>query len=121
MTQGLFSKTETLLGFCQQVMGIFVEAKKSNQAADFHHEVLPFANKLKEELESWYPLAKGWIVSVQPRNLHLEQLDSVIQQLEILAVQAFFPQTSMTRFHHMMHSVEFVLKGILNELHDDYV
>jgi len=121
LIQDLLKKTEILLGYCHTALDIFEKTKETNIEGDFYQEVVPFTNKVKIELDLWYPAVKGWITSVRPHHLHVEQIESVKEQIETIAVQAFFPLTSKTRFYNTVQSAEFVLKSVLNELKDDYV
>lgn len=121
LIQDLLKKTEVLLEYCRTAMDIFEKTKETNIEGDFHQEVVPFTNKVKIELDIWYPAVKDWITSVRPPHLHVEQMESVKEQLETITVQAFFPLTSKTRFYNTVQSAEFVLKAVLKELKDDYV
>lgn len=121
MTQELLNRTEILLGYCHTILDIFEKTKETKIEGDFHREVLPFTKKLKEEIDCWQPAVKDWIATVRPHNLNVGQIELIEEQLEMIAVQAFFPQTSKTRFYNTAHSAEFLLKAVLHELKDDYI
>ena len=108
--------TEELLTLCQEVMHKFEETKETKIEGNFYRDVVPFSNRVKETLVLWVQEVMTWMKASQPRNLHKKQIESLKEQLEMLAVQAFFPTTSKARFIHTLHSVEFVLKTVLMEI-----
>lgn len=108
--------TEELITLCKEVLHRFEETKETRIECDFYHEVLPFSNRVKETLDIWEQEVTKWIKASHPRNLNLNQIESLKEQLEMLAVQAFSPTTSKARFMHTLHSVDYVLKTVLTEI-----
>ena len=117
--QELIDLTEKLLGCNEEIMQKFEETKQTEIAGDFYREVKPFVDRVKEIMDQWEEKVIAWITNCRPRNLHVNQIESVKEQLEMIAVQAFFPQTSRTRFLNTVHSVDYVLKTILLEIEKD--
>lgn len=116
----LFQLTMNLLSFNHDLLHKFEETRKSGVEGDFYKEIKPFSDQLHENLKVWGERAIVWVRYCRPKNLHVNQVESVMDQLEMISVQAFFPQTSRTRFMNTVHSVEYVLKMLLYELEKDY-
>jgi hypothetical protein len=112
----LFQITKKLLSFNHDLLQKFEDTKESGVAGDFYQEIKPFSEQLNESLKVWSEGAKLWIRNCRPKNLHVNQIESVMEQLEMISVQAFFPQTSRTHFLNTVHSVEYVLKKLVSEI-----
>lgn len=108
--------TNKLLSFNHDLLQKFKETKESGVEGDFYQEIKPFSDQLNETLKIWGERAKLWIRNGRPKNLHVKQIESVMEQFEMISVQAFFPQTSRTHFLNTVHSVEYVLKSLLSEI-----
>lgn len=108
--------TEDLLGELDRMMAIFEETKLSNKRGDFFSEVKPFADEMKRKKEEWAELSFQWIKEVRPKHLHEKQIESAGEQIEMLSVQAFYPDTSRTRFINYLQSVRYILKGLKDQL-----
>lgn len=114
--QELIYLTKKLLGYHSEIMKKFEETKEIRIEGDFFQEVMPFSNQVKDTMDLWKREVMTWITNRRPKNIHAQQIDSTIEQLEMITVQAFFPQTSRTRFIHTAHSVEYVLTAVLFEI-----
>jgi hypothetical protein len=112
----IYLLTKKLLSFNHEIMQKFEETKESGMEGDFYREIKPFSDLIKGSLENWSEKAIIWIRDFHPKNLHAKQIESVIDQLEMISVQAFFPQTSRARFVNTANSVEYVLKTLLLEI-----
>ena len=112
----LFQITKKLLSFNHDLLQKFEETKESGVEGDFYQEIKPFSEQLNESLKIWSEGAKFWIRNCRPKNLHVNQIESVVEQLEMISVQAFFPQTSRAHFLNTVHSVEYVLKKLVSEI-----
>lgn len=91
----------------------YAEVKETGLDGDFYHEVKPFADKVKGVKDQWAILAKQFVQEERPKNLYQQQIDAAEEHMEALSVQAFFPQTSRSRFNHMMASTVFILNNII--------
>ena len=112
----LYQLTKKLLSFNHELLQKFEETKESGVEGDFYQEIKPFSEQLNESLKIWSERAKQWIRNCRPKNLHVNQIESVVEQLEMISVQAFFPQTSRAHFLNTVHSVEYVLKKLVSEI-----
>lgn len=80
---------------------------------DFFTEVKPYADSLNAKVGKWRVLSIKWVEEVKPKHLHTAQIQSAADQLEQLSVQAFFPETSLSRFTQTSQSVKYILNQIL--------
>ncbi|MCQ6273918.1 YppE family protein [Bacillus sp. V3B] len=119
--QELIYLTKKLLGYHGEILKKFEATKEAKIEGDFFQEVRPFSNEVKDIMDQWLVEVIAWINTCRPRNIHAQQMDSVVEQLGMIAVQAFFPQTSRTRFINTAQSVEYVLTAVLLETEKDQI
>ncbi|PLR80448.1 DUF1798 domain-containing protein [Bacillus canaveralius] len=115
-TQTLYELTKQLLAYVEESSVRFEEIKSSKIEADFYSEVKPFADKVKELNDRWKNEAILWLIETAPKNLHRNQIETTSDHIEIISIQAFFPQTSRKRFIDQFQSVKYVLENILVHL-----
>ena len=118
--QELVYLTKKLLGYHKDILKKFEETRETGREGDFFQEVMPFSDQVKDTMDRWKKEVLIWIGIRQPRNIHVQQIESVIEQLEMIAIQAFFVQTSRTRFINTASSVEYVLTAVLLEAESDH-
>lgn len=116
MKEKLLSLTEELLQKTYEIKDIFAEVKNSNEKRDFYKEVQPYANKVKEMLDEWEPMVTSWLKENPMKNLHPQQITHTAENLDMISIQCFFPETSLKRFRHYAESVEYVLKNVIYSL-----
>lgn len=116
MAMELLKLTEELLQKTYQIKEIFADVKQSNQKRDFYDEVQPFANQVKDLIDQWEPQAVHWLKENPIKNLHPQQITHTAENLDMISIQCFFPETSLKRFRHYAESVEYVLKSVIHSL-----
>jgi hypothetical protein len=94
----------------------FQHSKEAGVRGDFHSEVKPFADKVKVAADAWRESAGRWVRENRPKNLHANQIETAADYLEVISVQAFFPETSKKRFLDQIQSVEFILNSMIISL-----
>ncbi|WP_019155980.1 YppE family protein [Robertmurraya massiliosenegalensis] len=112
MNETLLELTEKLLAYIEQISDKFEEVKETKVKGDFFLEVKPFADEVNGVKEEWHHLAVKWIEENKPKYLHVKQIESTSEQMELLSVQAFFPDTSRTRFINYWQSARFILTSL---------
>jgi hypothetical protein len=115
----LVDLNERMFEYTREIESKFLSVKESGEKGDFFNEVKPFADEVKEVSERWRKEATVWIMNNRPRNLHENQIDSAAEQIEMISVQSFFPETSRTRFINYLQSVRFVLTLLRSSI-DNY-
>lgn len=91
----------------------FHHSKEEGVRGDFHTEVKPFADEVKMATDAWRESAVQWVQINRPKNLHANQIETAADYLEVISVQAFFPETSKKRFLDQVQSVEYILKSMI--------
>ena len=91
----------------------FHHSKEEGVRGDFHTEVKPFADEVKTATDAWRESAVQWVKINRPKNLHANQIETAADYLEVISVQAFFPETSKKRFLDQVQSVEYILKSMI--------
>ncbi|WP_210365435.1 YppE family protein [Bacillus sp. REN3] len=111
--QLLTQLTKLLLDNLEYALDRYEKTRNEGIRGDFHTEVKPFADKVRETSVKWEALASQWIFENKPKNLYASQIGTAADYLEVISVQAFFPETSKKRFLDQIQSVQFTLKGLL--------
>ncbi|RSD26535.1 YppE family protein [Mesobacillus subterraneus] len=109
----IITLSRKLLKYSAAAAERFQTAKQEGVRGDFHMEVKPFADEVKEAAELWREAAIKWLTDNRPRNLHVNQIETAADYLEVISVQAFFPETSKKRFLDQLQSVEFILNSMI--------
>lgn len=112
----LTSLTNQLLNYINKMSERYTKARESGLAGDFFQEVKPFADEVKVINEQWKKEAIEWIEQNRPKNLFSQQIESTHEHIETMSVQAFFPDTSRSRFFNLISSSNYVLNQILQLL-----
>lgn len=94
----------------------FKKARALKKSGDFYQEVKPFADYIKEMNDLWKDEAVNWIKINHPKHLFPQQIDSAYEHIELISVQAFFPETSLTRFKQYVASTKYVLNHLVELL-----
>jgi hypothetical protein len=116
MSEEILQLTKSLLNYNRLFIEYFEEAREKGTTHDFHEVVKPFANEVKSTAINWGTLMKSWLAKSPQKHLHPKQIDTTLDHLEQLSIQAFFPKTSKSRFLNANRTVEFFLLEILKEL-----
>jgi Bacterial domain of unknown function (DUF1798) len=115
--QGLAELTQKLLDYADKAMLHFERAKSGeNIEPDFYKEVKPFADQVKQIADEWKSSAIQWIEKTNPKYIYPMQIENTWEQIQTVAVQSFYPDTSTKRFKELHQSVTFVLKNLLSKI-----
>lgn len=116
MSEEILELTKKLLNYNYLFIKYFEEAREKGTSHDFHDVIKPFANEVKDVANEWSHLMRRWLVISPRKHLHPKQIDTTIEHIEQLSIQAFFPKTSRSRFINANRTVEFFLLEIVKEL-----
>lgn len=108
--------TMKLYKYNQEAYEIFMKCRESGIDGDFFKEVKPFADKVKDCVDVWEPLATRWILTAKPKNLYPLQIRNTAENIQMVSIRAYFPKTSLKRFNSHIQSIDFVLSRVLEEL-----
>lgn len=115
----LISLTNALLNYVSVMSERYEMARESGKSGDFYKEVKPFADEVKRINDVWKIKATNWIHTNRPKNLFVQQIESTSEHIETISVQAFFPETSKTRFINLISSSKYVLNQLLEALMEE--
>ncbi|WP_102274791.1 YppE family protein [Cytobacillus massiliigabonensis] len=110
----LLQLTKKLLSYADTLLMKYLEVRETGKSGDFFGEVKPFADEVKEVNDAWKKEAYEWIKDVRPKNIYNQQIDSAYEHIETISVQAFFPNTSRSRFNDVIASAKFILTTIIH-------
>ncbi|HLU23723.1 MAG TPA: YppE family protein [Bacillaceae bacterium] len=110
--------TSELYQLNEQANEIFIKSKKTGEKGDFYTQVKPFADKIKEICDVWEPAATNWIMIHKPKNLYPMQIKNTAENIQMVSIRAFFPDTSLKRFNDHIQSNQYILKRFLDILND---
>ena len=107
--------TKELLYFTDVILQQFEETKREGKERDFYREVMPFAKKVQFTLDQWFDLVQAWLKEHEHKYLNSNQVLNAKEQLEKVAIQAFFPNTSKKKFLDSIQAIKFIFSSIMYE------
>ena len=113
LENNILSLSRKLLENVDTALNRFHHSKEEGVRGDFHTEVKPFADEIKMAADAWRESAVQWVRKNRPKNLHANQIETAADYLEVISVQAFFPETSKKRFLDQVQSVQYILKSMI--------
>jgi hypothetical protein len=116
MSERLIYLTERLFQYNRLFLQYYQHARETGEKQDFEKRIKPFVNEVKNVNDEWEKRMKQWLTESDPKHIHLKQIDTTTSHIEQLSVQAFFPETSKTRFLNSQRTVEYFLTEVLKEL-----
>ncbi|KMY54578.1 MULTISPECIES: DUF1798 family protein [Bacillaceae] len=108
--------TERLIEIVTHANNRYHIAREQQKKGDFYKEVKPFADEAHLQLKEWEKEIRTCLQTTRFKYIHDPQVKSVVENIELISVQAFFPETSYTRFRNYVESTLFVLQQLLKEL-----
>jgi hypothetical protein len=113
LNEAVIQLSNKLIEHMETALKRYEIAKSEGNRGDFHSEVKPFADEVKRLSSQWREDSKRWVLENRPRNLHINQVETAADYMEVISVQAFFPETSKKRFLDQYQSVDFILKSMI--------
>lgn len=112
----IYQLTERLLKYNQQFLLFYQQARETQEKKDFNLTIKPFVDEVKQVKDEWKAEMNSWLHNSSPKHIHLKQIDSISDQIEQISVQAFFPETSKSRFLNTQRTIEYFLTEVIKEL-----
>ncbi|PKR85870.1 YppE family protein [Heyndrickxia camelliae] len=112
----LKKQTKLLIELNQFALQAYEKARETNEAGDFFKDVKPFADRVKTICDEWLPKAQSWLEITRPKHLHPIQLKTLTENIQMVSVRAFYPETSLKKFKGHIQSVDYVLNRVLDEI-----
>ncbi|NEY20550.1 YppE family protein [Bacillus ginsengihumi] len=114
--QKVYILTLKLIQENQFLLNTYMNVRESGMAKDFFQDVRPYCDELKAAIDEWLPLAVLWVETNQPKHLFAIQLKNTAENLQMVSVRAFYPETSLKRFKSHIQSIDYVLNRLKDEL-----
>lgn len=108
--------TEQLVDIVTRANERYYLAREQKEKGDFYTEVKPFADEARLQSEEWEKEISTYLQTKPFKHIHYPQVKAVVENIELISVQAFFPETSYKRFRNYVESTLFVLQQLLKEL-----
>ncbi len=107
--------SKRILDYLDKIENYFEEAQASKQEPDFFETVKPFADEVFKVLQQWEKETTEWIQKDRPKYIHVQQIDSTVENFNMVSVQCFYPDTREKRFKGMIQSISYVLNDIITK------
>ncbi|PRO66853.1 YppE family protein [Alkalicoccus urumqiensis] len=114
----LLEYTRKLKEHNEQAYTFFKKYRLGDSEADFHGDVKPFADAVREDLEIWVPEILRLLEKKKPAYLHPQQIDQLTENFEMLSVTCFQKDTKKKRFREQYQSIDYTL-SMAEELADE--
>ena len=111
-TNKLINITTKLITAGEEAVNRFYTMREENRAPDFYNEVKPYADEMRQVLQSWQSLANEYIELERPKYMHAIQIQNAVDAMEQFFVQSFFKETSKKRFLQSVQSVKYTLETL---------
>jgi hypothetical protein len=108
--------TNKLLHTIEELIEIYEAKRQTGVDGDFYLEVKPYVDPFHSLLDEWKEATVKWLKLNPQKHIHILQIKHTCENLELIAVQAFFPKTSYKRFHDYAQSSLFVVEKLKNTL-----
>lgn len=110
----VLKETQLLKDLVEQAHAIYLSRRETGIKGDFEEEVKPFVFQVDLQMKKFEEVVRPWLQQEKPLYLHPSQIDKVLENIELLSVQAFFPESSWKRYHQYVQSTVYVLDCIID-------
>ncbi|WP_027408530.1 YppE family protein [Anoxybacteroides tepidamans] len=119
MSPQLAKLTEQLLKYNDAIWQIAEQTSKTAEQPDFFSKVKPFADEVKQVVDEWKKEALVWIESARPKHVHLQQIEAAGENIEKIAIEAFYPSNKLRRIKQFHQSIEYTLLLVKKRLSEE--
>lgn len=117
-TAKILEQTNQLIDITRQADLEYNNRRESKVKGDFYQEVKPFADDAHGILKEWKESASAFLIKQPRKNIHQNQIAATAENIELIVVQCFFPETSYKRFKSYIQSSLYVLEQLSAILED---
>lgn len=114
----ILKQTNELIEITRQADQEYNNRRDSKVKGDFYTEVKPFADHAHSILSEWKDAASDYLINQPKKNIHQNQIAATAENIELIVVQCFFPETSYKRFKSYIQSSLYVLEQLSAILED---
>ncbi|XKE65787.1 YppE family protein [Jeotgalibacillus malaysiensis] len=114
----ILKQTNKLIEITRHADQEYNNRRDSKVKGDFYTEVKPFADHAHSILSEWKEAASNYLINQPKKNIHQNQIAATAENIELIVVQCFFPETSYKRFKSYIQSSLYVLEQLSAILED---
>ncbi|TFE03050.1 YppE family protein [Jeotgalibacillus salarius] len=111
-TENILKMTIELINITNQADEEYNKRRESGLKGDFFNEVKPFADHANLIVQEWKSAAADFLIEYPKKNIHQNQIFATAENMELIVVQCFFPETSYKRFKSYIQSSLYVLEQL---------
>lgn len=119
MSEKIIQLTKRLLQYNRSFLEYYQEGREKELTYDFDEVIKPFVDEVKSAAEEWSTEVRQWLKNNPQKHLHLKQVETTIDHIEQMSIQAFFSKTSKSRFLNANRTVDFFLAELLKVVERD--
>ncbi|MDZ5711975.1 YppE family protein [Jeotgalibacillus haloalkalitolerans] len=108
----ILNQTNELIEITRRADLEYNNRRESKEKGDFYEEVKPFADHAHSILKEWKVAASNYLIEQPKKNIHQNQVAATAENIELVVVQCFFPETSYKRFKSYIQSSLYVLEQL---------
>lgn len=116
MAEKIILLTKRLLQYNRSFLEYYQDGREKEITYDFDEVIKPFVDEVKLAADEWTTVVRKWLKINPQKHLHLKQVETTIDHIEQMSIQAFFSKTSKSRFLNANRTVDFFLTELLKEL-----
>ncbi|MBB5323355.1 hypothetical protein HNQ34_000432 [Anoxybacillus tepidamans] len=116
MYEQLEKLTKQLLKYNDDILQIAEQTDWDGGQPDFFKTVKPFADEVKQTADEWKKEALAWIRSAGPKYVHPQQMEALAENIEKIAIEAFYPAAKRQRMKQFHQSIEYTLLLVSDRL-----
>lgn len=116
MEQQALLFTNQILEKIDEIDAIYEKTRGSGEDYDFYEVIEPFANEVQRLALDWQQAIEAVIASRSSYFIGERQVDTVVDNVCKLSVQAFHASSSLHRFKSYVQSTKFILTSIKRQL-----
>lgn len=110
--ENIYQQTVQLINITNKANEQYNQRRETGEKGDFYQEVKPFADQSHVILNQWKKEASDFLIHHPKKNIHQNQIAATAENLELIVVQCFFPETSYKRFKSYVQSSLYVLEQL---------
>ncbi|QPA32946.1 YppE family protein [Thermaerobacillus caldiproteolyticus] len=119
MHKQLEELTKQLQNYNDEILQIAEQTRHHHESPDFFGTVKPFVDEVKQVVDEWKRTALAWIQSARPKYVYPQQIETTGENIEKIAIEAFYPNAKISRIKQFHQSIEYTLLLVCERLKEN--